>query len=61
MKACTYELKDNKGVTHKFNSEAELDDFFMDKKDTFLNDPKFSDIVFSRSAKSLRARNIILE
>ena len=61
MKACTYKLKDNEGVIHEFNSEAELDDFFMDKKDTFLNNPKFSDIVFSRSAKSLRARNIILE
>lgn len=61
MKACKYELKDNEGVIHEFNSEAELDDFFMDKKDTFLNNPKFSDIVFSRSAKSLRARNIILE
>ena len=49
--SCIYKYKG-----HTFNSEAELDDFLIEKHGY---ESKFGDIIFSRNANFVRTKNII--
>ena len=61
MSSCRYIITDKSGKEYTFNSEEELDDFILEKKD-FLKKVGFTnDMVYSRRPNALRARNIILE
>lgn len=61
MSSCRYIITDKSGKEYTFNSEEELDDFILEKKD-FLKKAGFTnDMVYSRRPNALRARNIILE
>lgn len=61
MRNCSYILTGTDGNQYEFQSEAALDDFILEKSKNLRDNGFTNDIVFSRSAKNLRAQNILKE